>query len=131
MKIAIDQIDFTKNYEGYYWLSNKPVPEIVDGPIDSGIFDKSLFIVEAAFYCAENNTSIQIKHVGDDYLTHKYDLSSIAKEHCDNLSYFAHDLDGIRKYKMLEAWELTTDPLIDDCQVLRPTWSAFIGFVKQ
>jgi CRISPR type III-associated protein (TIGR04423 family) len=130
-KITVNEIPDNLIVEGYYWYSYAQKPKIVSGQtIDKGIFKPLPFIIEGNFYAANENLSIQVKNIDGEYHIFKYDLNESAYIDLETKEYIAHDLEGVARYKMKEAWEAVEDELVEGMKVLKPTWSAFAGFVK-
>ncbi len=129
-RIDIDSINFHLNYQGYYWYSNKPKPQLVE-KISKEIFTTLPFIVEGNLYCAEKNISISIKNIDGEYHIYQADLNGLAKDQKTVQEYIAHDLEGVKKIKMLHYWEESEpDELLANMTTLIPSWQAFAGFVK-
>lgn len=129
-KIEIENISPDHEYDGYYWMSDKRKPEVVrNEKIDKEKFDSLPFVVEANFYCAKENKSLQIKNIDGEYHVAEIDFKNLPEDKYDEHVYIAHDLDGIGKYKMYEAWDEEPDENTEGFAVLVPTWSAFAGFL--
>ena len=120
-------------YTGYYWLSDRTEPEIIwnkEKEIDLNWFGKLPFVVEANFYSAELEKSIQIKNIDGKYHCAVIDLKDCK---LTPQKYIGHDLDGW-DYEVVEAWEdreikvIGTDDEFMKTKV--PSWVAFKGFVK-
>jgi CRISPR type III-associated protein (TIGR04423 family) len=127
-KITIDQIPDNIDFEGYYWYSNERKPMVIDGEkIKKSIFSDLPFVVEANFYSEAEKISIRVKNIDG-----QYHIGKIKLESTDNATtYIAHDLDGIKKFKMVEVWEEDDeDDLLEGMKVLVPSWAAFAGFIK-
>lgn len=129
-KISIDDIDFDLNYEGYYWYSNDSKPKIVN-KISKEAFTNLPFIIEGNFYCLESDISISIKHIDGAYQIYRAELNGLPIDQKTEEEYLAHDLDGIKKLKMIQYWEEgNPDELLAEMTTLIPSWQAFAGFVK-
>ncbi len=121
-------------YEGYYWYSDSQVPEvIINERIDKAKFTEMPFVIEANFFAPAEKVSIQVRNIDGYYHISGFQLKNINRSTHETQEYFAHDLkmnDGktIKKYKMVEAWEEISDPLLEDMTTLQPTWAAFFGF---
>ena len=123
-KINIEEIP-SGNFEGYYWFSDSPKPEIIKSEeIDKSIFTKLPFVIEANFYCCDTEISIQIKNIDGTYHVAQVDVSE-----CDTKTYIGHDIGS--DFLVVEAWEDSEkDPLLENMTTKIPTWMAFKGFVK-
>lgn len=125
--ISIQEIPDNIEFEGYYWYSDEIKPCIINGGIiDKSIFKDLPFIIEANFYAASHNISIQVKNIDGEYHIGMIRLDSINEVQ----EYIAHDLEGVKKFRMVEAWEEKEDELLEGMKVLVPSWSAFAGFIK-
>jgi CRISPR type III-associated protein (TIGR04423 family) len=131
-KINISDIDFSINYQGYYWYSNSKHPIVIlNDKISEQVFSTLPFIVEANFYSKESSISISIKNIDGIYFFHQVDFSNAIKNQCTVDEYLVHDLEGISKIKMLQYWEESEqEELLENMSTLVPSWIAFIGFVK-
>lgn len=126
-KISIEEIPGNIDFEGYYWYSDKIEPYILDNEIiDKSIFKDLPFVVEANFYSESDKISIQVKNIDGEYHIGMIHLDSTD----DAQEYIAHDLEGVKKFRMVEAWEEKEDELLEGMKVLVPSWTAFAGFVK-
>ena len=130
--ISIQDIPADVNFEGYYWYSNRPKPEIItDEPIQPGWFTALPFVVEANFYSREKQLSLQVRHVDGQYQVALIDLGMADKSlKGESKTYLGHDLDG-RDFQVIEAWRPEADPFCEGMEVLVPAWSAFAGFVNR
>jgi CRISPR type III-associated protein (TIGR04423 family) len=117
----------TGKFDGYYWFSDQPKPEIIiDKEIDRAKFQKLPFVVEANFYSKETHQSIQVKNIDGKYLCAQIDLTD-----CKSIpqTYIGHDIGG-KNFLLVEAWEEKTDELLEGMTTKIPSWSAFRGFVE-
>lgn len=131
-RINIDDIDFTLDYEGYYWLSNERKPHIVN-KISKDIFTNLPFVIEGNFYHkdGEKEISISVKNINGQYQIYRADLKGIRDDRKTEQAYLAHDLDGIKQLKIVQVWEESDpDELLAGMTTLIPKWQAFAGFVK-
>jgi len=118
--------------EGYYWYSDQVKPEIVRGQqIEAGWFTDLPFVVEANFFAPEDQISIQVKSIDGNYLIHQFDLKELPDEHMEEEWYRAHDLPGVDSFRVVEAWKLEADPLLEGLSSWVPAWRAFGGFNKK
>ena len=124
-KINIEDIP-TGNFDGYYWYSNKPKPEIINNTeIVKSKLTQLPFVIEANFYSRETETSIQIKNIDG-----KYDIAIIDLKDCIIAPqfYLGHDIG--QDYQVVEAWEEVEDELLEGMKTQVPSWVAFKGFIK-
>ncbi|GAB4407722.1 MAG: hypothetical protein OHK0039_10300 [Bacteroidia bacterium] len=130
--ISIQDIPADVNFEGYYWYSNSPKPEIItDEPIHPDWFTELPFVVEANFYARGQQLSVQVRHVDGQYQVALIDLGLADKSLTgEPKTYLGHDLDG-RHLKVVEAWKSEVDPFCEGMEVLVPAWTAFAGFVNR
>ena len=132
-KIEINDINFDLEYEGYYWYSNEPKPEIVlNQKVSKDIFKILPFIVEGNLYCKNKDISINIKNIDGEYKIFQADVSNLHENQVTENEYLAHDLAGIDKIKMIHFWkESKEDALLENMKTLIPAWQAFVGFIKK
>ena len=129
-RITIDQIPDNINFEGYYWYSNAKTPETIHkATIDKSWFTDLPFVIEANFYAREEQVSIQIKNIDGQYHVARIDLNENNLKNAQK--YAGHDIEGLN-YQMVEAWENVEEDVNElKMNVLRPTWTAFAGFIKK
>jgi len=118
------------NFEGYYWYSNNPEPEIQrSGSIDVSIFKDLPFVIEANFFDKNQKISVSVRHFEGQYHIVRYDLAQIEDGIIlDDVTYEGHKLEG-QNYLMKEAWLPIADPLLAGMKTLQPAWAAFAGFI--
>lgn len=121
-------------YEGYYWYSDSQAPQVIlDERIDKSKFTEIPFVIEANFFARKENVSIQVRNIDGQYYVSGFRFIGIedSDKHVIR-EYFAHDLKtgktSIKKFEMVEAWEETNDPLLENMTTLQPSWAAFRGF---
>lgn len=126
-KISIEEVPDNIEFEGYYWYSDEIKPRILNNEIiDKSIFKDLPFVIEANFYSASHKISLQVKNIDGEYHIGMIHLDSVD----DVQEYISHDLDGVKKFRMVEAWEEKEDELLEGMKVLVPSWNAFAGFIK-
>ncbi len=136
--IQISNIDFSLNYTGYIWLSDKQKPEVFESQkVESNLFGELPFVVEGQLYHPESQTSLAVKYVDGKYLITQYKLKAIPNEQLTrDLSFLAKRMqrrDGtkIEKLLMVQFWELAEGTaLTEGMPELQPAWMAFTGFVQ-
>jgi CRISPR type III-associated protein (TIGR04423 family) len=130
--ITLADIPVDVAFDGYLWLSNATKPKTMKSErVDMTLFQKLPFIVEGNLWSEELSLSIQIRNVDGEYFLHQFDLSD--SEHdklLDEKEYLAHDLDGVGKYRVVEAWKEHRDEMLAGMVTLVPAWTAFKGFVN-
>lgn len=127
-RINIEDINFGLTYEGYLWYSDKKKPEQRTS-ISKEDFKNLPFIVEGNFYSEQEQISISIKHRDGAYFIYRADLKNLKGDQKTEQAYIAHDLDGVKKIKMLQYWEESPeDELLAGMKTLVPSWQAFVGF---
>lgn len=122
-------------YEGYYWHSDRQVPEvIVNERIDKSKFTEMPFVVEANFFAKEEQVSIQVRNIDGRYHVSGFNLKRLKDSNHVVREYLAHDLKTesgkkkIERFKMVEAWEEVSDSILENMVTLQPSWAAFFGF---
>ncbi len=132
-RITIDKIDFSLDYEGYFWYSNASKPVLLNSEkISKDIFKPLPFILEGNLYCKEKELSINIKNIDGEYQIFQAYLSNLPKNQVTEQCFLTHDLDGIEKIKLLQFWkESEPDELLAGMTTLHPSWQAFAGFIKK
>lgn len=130
--IEISELPSDMLFEGYYWYSHESKPiQINSQKIDKEIFTQMPFIIEGNFFAPQEQVSISVKNIDGIYRIVRYDLKKeVPLVEIEKSEYLAHDLDGIEKFIMAEAWEPVSDDLLCNMKTLVPTWSAFAGFIK-
>ncbi len=134
------QIDLTRSYEGYFWMSNNPTPMVFTKdkplgiylqeygqPMTQLVYQENPFIVEGLLFDASDRLSCAIKFVDGQYLIHqeKVDPSALSTS---VKSYLAQRMPEVEKLKFLQQWIEEKDPLCENMPVLKPARLVFIGF---
>lgn len=119
-------------FDGYLWLSNATKPKTMKSErVDMTLFRKLPFVVEGNLWSEELSLSIQIRNVDGEYFVHQFDLSDSEDDKLlEEKEYLAHDLDGVGKYRVVEAWKEYRDEMLAGMATLVPAWTAFKGFVN-
>ncbi len=131
--IKLAEIPTDVLFDGYLWPSNEPKPKTMKAErVDMTLFQKLLpFIMEGNLWSEELSLSIQIRNVDGAYFIHQFDLSGSEQDSLlDEKEYLAHDLDGVSKYRVVEAWKEQQDEMLSGMKTLVPAWTAFKGFVN-
>lgn len=125
-----------KEYDGYYWDSDSQAPvrvragSLPDQFLTGGTNPTNHFILEAHFYCKEDNTSVSIRHVPGSYLIHKYNLSMLDPSALTKREMLAHKaLDGKLIFK--EVWLPVADEQCAGLEVLTRQALVFCGFDQE
>lgn len=148
----LEQIDKSKNYVGYYWMSDSSTPKKIEGnlenesPFTTIEEDANPYIVEANLYCDESKSfSISIKNTGEkpivtQIMVSKDDEGDGTTIKIEDQDYIAHRLTGVKKVCFKQAWIAKPDFYCagkkdetgkitnHGMQVLQPAWRAFVGF---
>jgi CRISPR type III-associated protein (TIGR04423 family) len=118
------------NYEGYLWFSDEQAPHIFH-PTDDFTDDFSAkaipFVVEGWLYDRANAVSYAIRYLDGKYLRTAYHLSASEER---SIEYVAHDLKGVKTFRVVEHWAPEEDPYCAGMSVLRHAWTAFAGFAS-
>jgi len=127
-------------YTGYVWYSDKAAPQqLTDGKFsrDEG---ETGFILEAKLYAKAEKLSVSVKYIGGDYFISEVKLAGCpselkAKAEYSYETYIANPSLGKKigegfGLSFLQYWEKTKDNACEGMEVLKPTWSAFVGFEK-
>ena len=129
-RINVEDIDFSLSYEGYLWYSDAAKPEQKTN-ISKEDFKTIPFIVEGNLYSKEKEISISISFRDGEYFIYSAELKGLNDDQLTRQEYVAHDLNGIKKIKMIQYWEESNpDELLAGMRTLLPAWRAFTGFIK-
>lgn len=129
-KIEVEDVNFDLEYEGYLWYSNEPSPEQVN-EISRAHFTTLPFIVEGNLYSAKDKISVRVRNIDGAYFITQGSVKDLPAEQITRQEFVAHKLDGIAKVKMIQYWEEPEkDELLEGMKTLKPSWSAFVGFIK-
>lgn len=119
------------NYCGYIWMSNKKMPEIINGNFTK-LLDNTTnpFIIEGQLYDAEKGVSYSIKFVDGDYLILRFDVKKEDFNNKDNeiKEFYANRIEGHKKLCFLQYWRSKKDEMCCDMDVLEPAELVFVGF---
>ncbi len=116
-------------FTGYYRMSDKPSPDIVDGKFNLPEIGANPFIVEANLYDKKGSVSISIEHIDGKYLIGIVDWKQTdANIVLEEQTYLTHGLDHHKGAKFVRAWIPIPDPECTGMEVLQPAWRAFVGF---
>lgn len=129
-KIEVEDINFDLDYEGYLWCSNESAPKQVN-KISRDDFTTLPFIVEGNLYSAKDKISVRVGNIDGAYFITQGIVKDLPEEQITRQEFVAHKLDGIAKVKMIQYWEESEkDELLEGMKTLKPSWSAFVGFIK-
>lgn len=122
-----------KTYQGYIWYSDEEEPKVLK------VFEKfkfsevesNPFVIEALFYCEEENISVMVRHAGS-YHIREYDLNKLPEgKVLKEKKYFAHRLGiGDKKVCFQQLWLPEEDPNCEGMEVLTLKAHIFAGFSK-
>ena len=129
----IKDIDFSRKYTGYLWLSNaaKPIALTEPGIVDKSLFEKkNPFVAEAQLYDSEGDVSVSIRYADGRYYAAIHKAASITGDSADEVVY-----PGVRMgegsplgLRFRRVWGLRKD---DACLGMEAPFvesEAFIGF---
>ena len=131
--ISVSDFPSDIDFEGYLWFSDQSRPLVLRGEeVPGDIFNKILpFVIEGNLWSEERKLSIKIQNVDGQYLITSFDLNHSEEDfHLDEKKYLTHRLDGIREYRVVEAWEEKQDEYMENMKTLVPSWTAFKGFIN-
>ena len=134
MKIIYNLLDIPKNkYTGYVWMSDNPIPKILENEIyNFSEINTNPFIIEANLFAKNENISVNIKHIDGKYFISIIDLNNIPEfSEIVKKNYLANSvLKPAEKLFFKECWQEIDDELCEKMKVLKPTWTAFVGFTN-
>jgi len=120
----------TGNYHGYYWMSDKESPKMVNGIFEPPTGNNP-FIIEAMLWDDDNKKSIMISHTGK-YQIFEYNISLLEQEGVlETKFYMPHRLDKVKKVNFKQFWIEDPDPLCEGMPVLKLKAQIFVGFDKE
>ena len=123
-------------YEGYIWMSHSSEPLVIDGQMEELNLDPHInpFVIEAELYNPEARLSYSIKYVDGVYHAVCFNLNQVENE-TDGLykhtQFVANRMKGISMLKFIDFWRPVKDPLCSDMEVLTPSESVFVGFIRK
>ena len=118
-----------ESFQGYYWLSDKDNPVVIDGHFDGmELEDQSNpFVIEAQLYDKLSKISYGVKYIDGRYYVNK---SPVTADIVNNAKSFVSKWDGNIRLLFSNVWEAEKDPLCCDMEVLMPHNQIFVGFKK-
>lgn len=132
---TINDIDFTRPYEGYLWKSNKCKPKLFypESMVESQVFQLiNPFVTEGYLFDCERGVSFSIKYVDGQYLVYKHRVkpSDIDSPDVDKIEYLTFCMKGSKPLwaKFLRYWKEKPN---DECLgmgVLEVEKEVFVGF---
>lgn len=115
------------DYTGYFWKSDSPKPEIVNGSFDQDLNpNKNPFIIEAQLYDHNTMLSYSIKYIDGEYLIMEHQVNSLDFNNKD--VFYAHRMKGHKRLQFLQYWQEVEDDLCEGMKVLQPAELVFVGF---
>lgn len=134
-KIETKDIDFSRKYTGYLWLSNAAAPIVLTEPgtVDSAVFKtRNPFVAEGQLYDSENDVSISIRYADGGYFIVRYEgaSGSAGNGRADNVVYCSErmvhgETIGLRFRRF---WKLKEDEACLHMKSLSVEKEVFIGF---
>ncbi len=130
-----------KEFNGYCWMSDRTIPELVDGQFTLPIPGSNPFVAEANLYSQDGKVSISILHNDGLYLVGIVIWDEVEEKVKKNFMetedkiYLTNRIDKLKgaeklhKIKFVRAWIPVEDPFCENMEVLQPAWRAFKGFI--
>ena len=124
-------IDKTKKYEGYVWMSDKEKPDVLRDELLKVDFStiENPFVIEAQLFDKESLTSYSVKFIDGEYYVKDFKLT---EEDLKGATVFIPKsrLKGVKGLKYVMKWEVQEegDPLCEGMKTKVPTALVFIGF---
>lgn len=120
---------------GYYWLSDSIKPRVISDNV-STLFEyekenapSNPFIVEAALYYPEADTTVMIRHGENGYLMDMIQWQLGEEGEVTERSFLANQrFSNVQYLRIRTAWINVPDSLCQNINVLEPGWSGFVGF---
>lgn len=130
--ISVEQIPVDIEFDGYLWFSDQQKPTmLMNQRLNMALFKKLPFIIEGNLWSKERQLSVNIRNFDGQYLITSFDLSNSSEDILlEEKNYIAHDLEGVTKFQVIEAWEEKEDEALAGMKTLVPSWTAFKGFIK-
>ncbi len=140
METKLLQTDFTRCYEGYFWLSDSPAPLVFRKDRSLGDYLKEYgksmeeiigqinpYIVEGLLFDPKAGLSHSLKFIDGEYLLISTEVTSLQVMHKVK-TYLAHRMPGVEKLKFIRLWIEEKDELCENMPVLKPVGQVFVGF---
>lgn len=120
-------------FQGYIWMSDEHTGRVYrDEHPDISQIGTNPFIVEGHLFSEEKGISVSIAHVNGVAKIAQVQWNSSVPDHDDEqytvTEYLPNPVLEIDKLKFATRWEDTPDPFCENMNVLKPAWTAFIGF---
>jgi CRISPR type III-associated protein (TIGR04423 family) len=125
---SIDNIPAGR-YQGYIWMSDKPQPDVIDGPFDGmDLTPANPFIIEAKLFEPDKGLSYSVQFIDGSYVAKEWDVNALPE---GELQSFLPAFDGAPgNLLFFTAWREVKDPLCENMGVLEPCENVFVGFKK-
>lgn len=126
------EIDFSRQYEGYIWWSNRNSPEEFHGDrlLEASAFEtRNPFIVEGWLYDKEKGVSYGIKFVDGEYMIHRFEVSKedFCSEDVERKVFYTNRMESSRM-EFLRYWKEKRDERCLGMPVLVMDKMVFVGF---
>jgi CRISPR type III-associated protein (TIGR04423 family) len=119
----------TGNYQGYYWLSDREHPQLLQNSAELAAFaETNPFIIEAMLWDEQQQRSIMITHTGTQQIF-EYNLATIAGR-LEKKEYQAHRIPGYSTICFDQLWQAEPDDNCNGMQVLKLKAHIFTGLKK-
>lgn len=134
MKINLKDIDISKEYNGYIWLSDESKPQIMDkSSVNFYKYENTNPFIQEGYF-TDDEFSYTIKHFdGIGHCVYKTKIDELKNGNEEISSYLAdpaltRENEKIKKLKFITEWIAENDEKCDNMEVLKPGRVAFIGF---
>lgn len=134
----VKEINITKDYQGYIWMSDQSKPEVFDCDKERLLAldnNKNPFVIEGQLYDKTRKKSYSMKYVDGEYLVMTYDVTEDDVKNAN--SYFPNRMT--KKLHFNQRWEVIKDEegkekgdlYCENMPVFEPTSLVFVGFGEQ
>ncbi|MBQ7691821.1 MAG: TIGR04423 family type III CRISPR-associated protein [Muribaculaceae bacterium] len=129
-QITIDQIDYSAQWTGYYWMSDQDRPEVLENVVlEKTLLQQKLpFVVEAQLTCG--TCSLSIRNVDGRCRITEYDAADLNDPNNSEEETFISLRMGNRRLCFKRRWQETADVdnLCMGMTTLLPAGLMFTGF---
>ncbi len=133
-EIQPEDVDFSRKYTGYLWMSNADSPKVLAEPraVDGALFEnRNPFIAEGQLYDSEKDVSISIRYADGEYFIVRFEKASAAasdEKADDPIDYYAVRMPGRLRFRRF--WKLKADKNCDGMPAPCLDREVFIGFAN-
>lgn len=134
--IKPEDIDFSREYIGYLWLSNsaEPIAHIKPGIFDGSLFGRrNPFVAEGQLYDSEADTSISIRYTDGKYLIVRFENArgQDGDPMCEDVGYCSVRMELGPKLLFRRRWKLEADSNCLGMEAPSIDREVFIGFTYE